>query len=1076
MEQLRKIGGVLKKYGSRLFSAGIISIVSVVLFVVIGAGYITPVKDAIFNPKNSRNAPYAINDYSSNIDIDDAGNIESKLSAQELWDKMKKENNTALKYLNSPEQLKKLMNVELITKYLDTRSNPDAPIDWSADKLSDVNSKDIQGIIKLKRADSDGKTSTLSYIDPGTFQSYIDEYNDTGSEDAKNNAMKHFTLDAITIDLSTGQAATITKGESIQIPSGLGKYFTYMGWQKITSTTSTQYHLREVAGMNFNEEGFGIINGRYVIACTTTFGNVGDYVDFYQSDGNVLPCIIGDIKNQNDKKCTQWGHEGGQCVVEFVVNKDTWYSNGSGSHANPGTSSCHPELGGKTMVKAVNGGSYFDDPTFGVDNIEGNGGTVSNGEESNDNTAGDEQQNEENNNSNSTKTTYYAKVATWGEQTTTITSNDPDVPGMQETSYNMTTTNINYQEMVQSFKMPFEYLWTYLVLGKDIDLTMELADLVYNSEIEITVFDNLEVDTNILNDTYTKKTKVDTAASVMITYGDDAPRFGTVKSDNWTQELSNNYTVTTTIITKTNTLDAGVTKANVWLENYTREYKQQVENTNADPIVKDIEDIDYPSNPNYTTDTDDYGYQSKLIESAKKEYEKKYKIVYGSPYSVKNSIYNSTVDRTQTTTNNVSKTTYVGSPASIEEKTDKNSQEPNFVSIFCKVEYRFARERVFNDVDSWLFKILSSNDSTKDMVDLTKYFINKIIGKDIYKDFKTYDFSEYNPSEFSNVGISTGGTTGGTGSEIIEIAKEKQGCPYAMGAKGPDSFDCSGFVYWVYKQVGINVPGSTDAYMALKGTAKEIDWSEAQPGDILIVFASERGTKYGHAGIYLGDNKYIHAPQTGDVVKISSGAKSSFKHVFRLYTDTSSASGTAVEGDGYTNEIKLNNKTYKEYKQSRGSYTNTEFGVTKCSTHNLPHIHNNGCGPTSVAIIASGYGKNYSPGDIAKLMGGAGVQSSGDTISKVLNKIGISSHAEYSLTKDKLRKQLKTGKPFVVSVNNGLGNLFTPNGHLMAILAIKDNDEVYVSNPNPSTAHGWIALDKLYECAKSKYAIFVDQK
>ena len=103
-------------------------------------------------------------------------------------------------------------------------------------------------------------------------------------------------------------------------------------------------------------------------------------------------------------------------------------------------------------------------------------------------------------------------------------------------------------------------------------------------------------------------------------------------------------------------------------------------------------------------------------------------------------------------------------------------------------------------------------------------------------------------------------------------------------AKGPNSFDCSGFVYWVYKQNGIKVPGSTDAYKSYKGSSKEISWDSAQPGDILIVFNTERGTTYGHAAIYLGNDSYIHAPKPGDVVKINkSGAKTNFKHVFRFY-------------------------------------------------------------------------------------------------------------------------------------------------------------------------------------------------
>lgn len=127
------------------------------------------------------------------------------------------------------------------------------------------------------------------------------------------------------------------------------------------------------------------------------------------------------------------------------------------------------------------------------------------------------------------------------------------------------------------------------------------------------------------------------------------------------------------------------------------------------------------------------------------------------------------------------------------------------------------------------------------------------------------------------------GSLPGSGStEIVETAKSKLGCPYVLGAKGPDSFDCSGFVYWVYKQKGITVPGSTDEYKSYINSGKEIDWSQAQPGDILIIFNTERGTTYGHAGIYLGNDEYIHAPQTGDVVKISSGAQAKFRHVFRF--------------------------------------------------------------------------------------------------------------------------------------------------------------------------------------------------
>lgn len=149
------------------------------------------------------------------------------------------------------------------------------------------------------------------------------------------------------------------KGSVINIPAGLGKIHTYMGWQMITAPSSQQYKLREEAGMNFDEEGFGIIGDRYVIACTTTFGNVGDCVDFVQEDGSVIKCVIGDIKSQeyvpwDHNPANQWGHNNGQCIVEFVVDKNSWYNCG---HPNPGNRGCHPEWH-QNITQAINYGNY----------------------------------------------------------------------------------------------------------------------------------------------------------------------------------------------------------------------------------------------------------------------------------------------------------------------------------------------------------------------------------------------------------------------------------------------------------------------------------------------------------------------------------------------------------------------------------------------------------------------------------------------------------------------------------------------------------------------------------------------
>ena len=102
-------------------------------------------------------------------------------------------------------------------------------------------------------------------------------------------------------------------------------------------------------------------------------------------------------------------------------------------------------------------------------------------------------------------------------------------------------------------------------------------------------------------------------------------------------------------------------------------------------------------------------------------------------------------------------------------------------------------------------------------------------------------------------------TTNKYGATVVAAAYSKLGCPYVWGASGPDTFDCSGLVMWCYRQAGVYL----DHY---SGSQKEsgavIPVSQAQPGDILW--------KSGHVGIYIGNGQYIHAPRTGDVVKIAS--------------------------------------------------------------------------------------------------------------------------------------------------------------------------------------------------------------
>lgn len=135
-------------------------------------------------------------------------------------------------------------------------------------------------------------------------------------------------------------------------------------WKDITDTTSKEYEFKKAVGENYNSEGFGIANGRYVIACTETFGTIGDYLNFTLADGTVLQCVMGETKNSADKErdsyWTPMGHVDLDTktmnVIEFLVNYSSW-GPGSG-HDNPGTPTCHPEWAGQ-IQKCENLGNYW---------------------------------------------------------------------------------------------------------------------------------------------------------------------------------------------------------------------------------------------------------------------------------------------------------------------------------------------------------------------------------------------------------------------------------------------------------------------------------------------------------------------------------------------------------------------------------------------------------------------------------------------------------------------------------------------------------------------------------------------
>ncbi len=96
----------------------------------------------------------------------------------------------------------------------------------------------------------------------------------------------------------------------------------------------------------------------------------------------------------------------------------------------------------------------------------------------------------------------------------------------------------------------------------------------------------------------------------------------------------------------------------------------------------------------------------------------------------------------------------------------------------------------------------------------------------------------------------------------VDMAMAQQGKPYVWGGAGPNSYDCSGLTQFAFRAAGVNLPHSSRT-QATMGTP--VARGDLRPGDLVAFYSP-----VSHVGIYIGNGQMVHAPTSGDVVKVAS--------------------------------------------------------------------------------------------------------------------------------------------------------------------------------------------------------------
>lgn len=334
----------------------------------------------------------------------------------------------------------------------------------------------------------------------------------------------------------------------------------------------------------------------------------------------------------------------------------------------------------------------------------------------------------------------------------------------QQVSYLYSKHTIDYKTVMTQYTMPFEYLWAFLVASRDEEFISDLADLVLESEIEVGIYDGQEISEDLSINCYnTNNWEKRRLVEIEKTYNFQTRRYEKTNEEfgSWSEPATittiHNYTGSYTKRT-TDILTIKITKADVWY---------------MESIASFVQETTGPSNPELANqEITRHSEQDETLASGSSPSGEIHYVTgveqevppedlpENLPSDVK--LYKRTDYLRQTKKNqhaslfasNLTRTEYVSSGTpQIKEKTDNTLKEgdegyPNFSTIYMSSD---AARNNITGAEDWLFEVLENNETTVNMLELTKYMLYCATGTDF--GVKTFDFKIYNSRDFTEVGL-----------------------------------------------------------------------------------------------------------------------------------------------------------------------------------------------------------------------------------------------------------------------------------------------------------------------------------